>query len=53
MKNINPTTNEQDYIIIPNPIYDVVFRYLMQDYDSAMIILSTLINEKIRKGKKS
>ena len=38
-----------DYLIIPNPIYDVVFRYLMQDYDSALIILSTLINEKIKK----
>ncbi len=48
MENINSTTNEQDYIVIPNPIYDVVFRYLMQDYDSAIIILSTLINEKIK-----
>ncbi len=42
-------TNEQDYFVIPNPIYDVVFRYLMQDYDSAMIVLSTLINEKIKR----
>ena len=41
--------NEQEYLVIPNPIYDVVFRYLMQDYDSALIILSTLINEKIKK----
>ncbi len=49
MKNIDPTTNDRDYFIIPNPIYDVVFRYLMQDYDSAMIILSTLINEKIKR----
>ncbi len=48
MKNIQTNTNEQDYFVIPNPIYDVVFRYLMQDYDSAMIILSTLINEKIK-----
>ncbi len=40
--------NENEYLIIPNPIYDVVFRYLMQDYDSALIILSTLINEKIK-----
>ncbi|MBU0764477.1 MAG: hypothetical protein KJ607_06560 [Bacteroidetes bacterium] len=46
MKNIN---DENDYIIIPNPIYDVVFRYLMDDAESAMIILSTLINEKIIK----
>ena len=49
MKNIQQNTNETDYLVIPNPIYDVVFRYLMQDYDSAMIILSTLINEKIKK----
>lgn len=48
MKNIQQNTNETDYLVIPNPIYDVVFRYLMQDYDSAMIILSTLINEKIK-----
>jgi len=41
--------NENDYIIIPNPIYDVVFRYLMEDPDSAMIVISTLINEKIKK----
>jgi len=48
-QNINQNINETDYLVIPNPIYDVVFRYLMQDYDSAMIILSTLINEKIKK----
>ncbi len=41
--------NETDYVIIPNPIYDVVFKYLMEDKDSAKIILSTLINEKIIK----
>jgi hypothetical protein len=41
--------NETDYLIIPNPIYDVVFRYLMEDPDSAMIVISTLINEKIKK----
>jgi len=49
MENIKHPINETDYLVIPNPIYDVVFRYLMQDYDSAMIILSTLINEKIKK----
>jgi len=49
MENVNQNINETDYIVIPNPIYDVVFRYLMQDYDSAMIILSILINEKIKK----
>ncbi|MBU0765185.1 MAG: hypothetical protein KJ607_10165 [Bacteroidetes bacterium] len=42
-------TEENEYIIIPNPIYDVVFRYLMEDSESAMIVLSTLINEKIIK----
>jgi len=47
MENANPNDNE--YIIIPNPIYDVVFRYLMADYESALIVLSTLINEKIKK----
>ena len=41
--------NDNDYIIIPNPIYDVVFRYLMQDPKSAQIVLATLINEKIIK----
>ncbi len=40
---------ESDYIVIPNPIYDVVFKYLMEDNQSAKIILSTLINEKIKK----
>jgi len=57
MENVNHTSttlsnqdiNEMDYLVIPNPTYDVVFRYLMQDYDSSMIILSTLINEKIKK----
>jgi hypothetical protein len=39
--------NESNYIIIPNPIYDVVFRYLMEDIKSAKIVISTLINEKI------
>lgn len=39
--------NESEYIIIPNPIYDVVFRYLMEDIESAKIVISTLINEKI------
>ncbi len=50
MKNQDSAnSNDNEYLIIPNPIYDVVFRYLMQDHDSAMIILSTLINEKIIK----
>ncbi len=46
---MNTDINENDYIVIPNPIYDVVFRYLMEDPGSAMIIISTLINEKIKK----
>ncbi len=48
MKNIQ-AHNPDDYIVIPNPIYDVVFKYLMEDNQSAKIILSTLINEKIKK----
>ena len=40
-------SDDSEYIIIPNPIYDVVFRYLMEDPESATIVLSTLINEKI------
>lgn len=56
MKHINTSgtniideqnTNESDYIVIPNPIYDVVFKYLMEDNQSAKIIISTLIKEKI------
>jgi len=43
----NTPLSDQDYIIIPNPIYDVVFKYLMADYDSALIILSTLIGQNI------
>jgi len=38
---------QDDYIIIPNPIYDVVFRYLMADLESAKIILQTIMNVKI------
>ena len=49
MENTKQNINENEYIIIPNPIYDVVFRYLMEDTDSAMIVISTLINEKIKK----
>ncbi len=26
---MNNKTNNSEYIIIPNPIYDVVFKYLM------------------------
>ena len=47
MKIQNPE-NTDEILIIPNPIYDVVFRYLMQDNDSALIIISTLIGENIK-----
>jgi len=36
-----------EYLIIPNPIYDVVFRYIMEDPDSATIILETLLGVSI------
>jgi hypothetical protein len=48
METVSPNNNESDYIVIPNPIYDVVFRYLMEDPESAMIVISTLINENIK-----
>ena len=48
MKN-QKITNKEDLLVIPNPIYDVVFKYLMEDNESAKIVLSTLINEKIKK----
>lgn len=47
MKN-QETTPENDYLVVPNPIYDVVFKYLMEDLESAKIVLSTLINKKIK-----
>jgi hypothetical protein len=37
-----------DYIVIPNPLYDVVFRYLMEDIESAKIVLSMLIGQNIK-----
>lgn len=49
METNKQVSNDNEYIIIPNPIYDVVFRYLMSDHESALIVLSTLINEKIIK----
>ena len=49
METVSQNINDNDFIIIPNPIYDVVFRYLMEDPDSAMIVVSTLINENIKK----
>ena len=47
MEEVIQNIDESDFIIIPNPIYDVVFRYLMEDPESAMIVVSTLINENI------
>ena len=35
------------YIQIANPIYDVVFRYLMEDNKIAKLIISTIIEEEI------
>ncbi|MBI4645214.1 MAG: hypothetical protein HY738_01145 [Bacteroidia bacterium] len=49
--NIDNNTDMNEYFVIPNPIYDVVFKYLMEDNESAIIILSTLINEKIKSLK--
>ncbi|MBI4647820.1 MAG: hypothetical protein HY738_14830 [Bacteroidia bacterium] len=49
MENTTENIKESEYLIIPNPIYDVVFKYLMDDPESAIIVLSTLINEKIKK----
>ena len=46
---LETTDTEKEYFVIPNPIYDVVFRYLMEDMDSATVVVSTLINEKIKK----
>ena len=40
-------SDNDDYAIIPNPLYDVVFRYLMEDYESAKLILSTLLGVEI------
>ena len=34
-------------VIIPNPIYDVSFRYLMEDDESAKLIISTLLGKNI------
>jgi hypothetical protein len=39
--------DNKDYFIISNPIYDVVFRYLMEDLESARLILSTFLNQEI------
>ncbi len=35
-------------MIIANPLYDVVFKYLMEDIDIAREILETILGEKIR-----
>ncbi|MCP4150726.1 MAG: hypothetical protein GY757_23475, partial [bacterium] len=32
---------------IANPIYDVVFKYLMEDNDIARLIISTIIRQKV------
>jgi len=50
-KNTDNYADNNEYFVIPNPIYDVVFKYLMEDNESAKTILSTLINEKIKNLK--
>ncbi len=37
----------KNYEILPNPIYDNVFKYLLEDIESAKIILSVLSNRNI------
>ena len=49
METIEHHAGDSEYLIIPNPIYDVVFKYLMEDLESATIVISTLIGEKIKK----
>ena len=34
-------------MLIANPIYDVVFKYLMEDERAARLVLSTIIDEEI------
>ncbi len=40
-------TNEAESVLIANPIYDTVFKYLMQNLDIAKGIISLIINEEI------
>ena len=49
IQDASTSHGKPDYFVIPNPIYDVVFKYLMEDNESANIVISTLINEKIKK----
>jgi len=34
---------------IANPIYDTVFKYLLEDNDAAKLLISTIISEEIVK----
>ena len=34
-------------ILIANPLYDVVFKYLLEDHESAVILLSNILGEEI------
>ncbi len=38
-----------NYEIVPNPLYDNVFKYLLEDNESARIILSVLSGREIVK----
>lgn len=42
-----PSEKETKIVRIANPIYDVVFKYLMEDRESAILLLSELIGEDI------
>ena len=37
----------QTPVTIPNPVYDALFRYLMEDMKSAKIIISTLLGKEV------
>ncbi len=36
---------------IANPIYDVVFKYMMEDAKVAKLLISSIINEEVEKLK--
>jgi hypothetical protein len=38
---------EVEYYTIPNPLYDVVFRFMMEDAERAKIVLSTILGQEI------
>jgi hypothetical protein len=44
---IKSTDTKQEKSLIANPIYDYVFKYLMEDSPSAIKLISAIINEEI------